>query len=144
LLYQAKGTYLIPSDSTANRTFSNLKYQAIGTYLIPSDSTANRTFSNLKYQAKATYLIPSDSTNARAYSDARYAYKGLYGTATITNDSVITVTHGYGSTPPVVMLTMNNNSLGVIPYVDALGATTFRIHFCIVGNYTVYWFIPKN
>lgn len=102
------------------------------------------TIPNLSDTTKYFKKIDTTQFYQRAEGNARYAYKGLYGTATITNDTVITVTHGYGSTPPVVMLTMANNSLGVIPYVDALGATTFRIHCCIQGNYTIFWFIPKN
>jgi len=71
--YQPKGLYLIPSDSSANRTFSDLKYQVKGIYLVPGDSTAFRIFSDAKYQAKATYLVPSDSTANRTFSDAKYA-----------------------------------------------------------------------
>ena len=163
--YQAKGTYLTPSDTTSGRTFSDLKYQAKGA-LVPSDSTANRTFTNLqlskklnivdttgqrtfsdlKYQAKATYLIPSDSSAIRTYSDLRYAYKTIYGSATITNDTVITITHGYGSSPPSgsIMITPTSNTMGASYYVDAIGSTTFRIHCCIQGDYSFFWLIPRN
>jgi len=37
--------------------------QASGTYLVPTDSTNNRTYSNSLYQAKATYLTPTDSNS---------------------------------------------------------------------------------
>lgn len=145
LLYQAKGTYLIPSDSTANRAFSNLKYQAKGTYVIPSDTSAQRTFSDAKYQAKATYLIPSDSSAIRTYSDLRYAYKTTYGTVTITNDTVITVTHGYGAIPSLgqINITMGFNTTGISYYVDARGTTTFRIHFCIPVTGDIGWNIVR-
>jgi len=109
---QASGTYLIPSDSTAQRTFSDLKYAPkasptfTGTVTIPTPFTLGAvsvlpTGTELNFvdgvtsaiqtqlngkQASGTYLIPSDSTAQRTFSDLKYAPKAsptFTGTVTI-------------------------------------------------------------
>ncbi|MFA5014332.1 MAG: hypothetical protein WC549_02150 [Actinomycetota bacterium] len=83
------------SDTTNSRTYSNALYQAKGTYLVASDTTGKwslintkldktvygtdtanaRTYSNNLYQTKGTYLIASDSNNIRIYTNAQLALK---------------------------------------------------------------------
>ena len=98
--YQASGTYLVPNDSTANRTFSDLKY------LKNADSTSNRTFSDLKYLKNADstsnrtfsdlkYLKNADSTTFRTASNVYYAPK--IGSANITTLGTITTGTWNGS-----------------------------------------------
>jgi len=65
-------THTLTVDTTNEiaTLFDVSQKQNLGTYLIPSDSTANRTFSDLKYQAKyanitdtAKYVENADTTN---------------------------------------------------------------------------------
>jgi hypothetical protein len=47
-------TYIVTANDTIpERGYENLLYQVKGTYLVPTDSTNNRTFSDLKYSLKA-------------------------------------------------------------------------------------------
>jgi len=57
---------LIDADSTEFRTASDIYYQATGTYLIPSDSTAIRNYS------AALYGLIGDTTEVRTFSDLLY------------------------------------------------------------------------
>ncbi len=47
---QPAGTYIVPSDTAAQRAYSNLLYQPVGSYLHPSDSTLYKT----KYSADSS------------------------------------------------------------------------------------------
>jgi hypothetical protein len=136
LLYQGKGTYLIPSDSTAllnniialknadttaNRTYSNALYQPKATYLIPSDTTANRTYSNAKYQASGTYLIPSDSTALLNYliaiANADTTALATYILAKIAGISV-------GGLPSNATGYLYNNGSGTLSWANPSGSGT--------------------
>lgn len=74
----------------------------------------------------------------------------LFTHVTITNDTVITVTHGYtvngsNAIPDLgqINLTMGFNTTGISYYVDARGTTTFRIHFCIPVTGDIGWNIVR-
>jgi len=76
-LYQAKGTYLIASDTTGKWTLINTK---LDKSVYGTDTTNARTYSNNLYQAKGSYLIASDTGNVRTYSDIKYQPKMANGT----------------------------------------------------------------
>jgi hypothetical protein len=65
-LYQAKGTYLIASDTTGKWTLINTKLDKSTYY---SDTSNARTYSNNLYQPKATYLVPSDTIGTHNLPD---------------------------------------------------------------------------
>lgn len=74
-LYQSKGTYLIPSDTSGKWTLINTKLDKSVYY---SDTTNARTYSNNKYQPLGTYIIPSDTAVFRDYTNAQLNIKLNY------------------------------------------------------------------
>jgi len=77
-LYQAKGSYLIASDTSGKWTLINTKLDKSVYY---SDTNNARIYSDNKYQLKGTFLVPSDSVNIRTYSDLKYNNKIENGTS---------------------------------------------------------------
>jgi len=83
---------LVPADTVVFRMVSNNLYQPKGNYLIPSDTTN-------KWQPKGNYLQLSDTTNLIAKKNTVTAGTYTNATITIRNDGVITsVSSGSGGT----------------------------------------------
>lgn len=126
---------LYGSDSTAFRTFSNLKY------LDKVDTTAQRTFSDLKYPTKTSMQTVDDSL-ASDIAENKLTTHFFTGTDSIHygQDSIV-VSHGVGSTPQFISIQLTSDSFGFPIWVNTIGATTFAVKRSDVGLETITSYI---
>lgn len=138
-------TYNYNFDTTAFRTFSNLKY------LENADSANQRTFSDLKYSTKvitnslaedianiadSNFVLTSETSawDKNASDDALF-YTGTdsihYG-----KDSIV-VAHGVGSTPSFVSIQLVSDGFGFQTWVSGINSLTFYVRRSDTGLKTI-------
>lgn len=138
-------TYNYNFDTTAFRTFSNLKY------LENADSTNQRTFSDLKYSTKViTNSLAEDIANIADSNfvltsetsawDKNASDDALFYTGT---DSIhygkdsIAVAHGVGSTPSFISIQLVSDGFGFQTWVSGINSLAFYVRRSDTGLKTI-------
>ena len=106
-------------DTTNSRYYSNGLYQSKGTYLIPSDTSGKWTLINTKLDKSVYY---SDTTNGRVYSDNKYQPKMANGTNGYVWKMTSETTQGWGADISggggIDTTSLSNRIDAKIPYSD--------------------------